>query len=268
MGSGSALIKVALLILPIIGGLFVAVQKPAEFVAWINSASAWWDRHYSAVKAKGGFIVGGVWRALIWGFHKLHGWTEGVEDEALRAGIRLALFFYIGGLSLIIIASAIYVAVVLALIAVGLWILGMVLGGESDSSSGMSYTSPSASQRGRSRRRKDWLGEEYVEHSDDSGEVVGRSRVKKDWLGDTYVERRNADGDIEETTRARTDWLGDEYVEHRNADGERVGESRSRQDWLGDEYVEHRDADGVERSRSTQRRDWLGDQYTEHEPRE
>lgn len=267
MGGGSGILWLLFLILPTIAGIFIGIVKPPEAVAWINDASAWWERHYSSVKARGGFIIGGLWRALIWGFHTLHRATEPVADEAVRAGMRVALFFFIGGVSLFVIASLIYLAVVLAMILIGFWILGKFLGWEtSNGDPGRDYPAPRASRKGTSRRRQDWLGDEYVEHLDENGRPVGRSDVRKDWLGDAYVERRNAEGEVVETSRGREDWLGDEYTEHRGVDGERTGESRDRKDWLGDDYVEHRDADNEVAGRSTRRRDWLGDPYTEHEP--
>jgi hypothetical protein len=264
---GSPVIWIIFLVLPIAGGVAVAITQKPELVASINNMSGWWYRHYLSVKDKEGLIVG-IWRWLIWGFHKLHKWTEGVENEAHRAGVRVALFFGIGAVSVLVIATLIYVAVILALFAIGIWVVSMILGGNDDNRPTRSYDAPSTARRGRSRRRKDWLGEDYVEHVDEDGRPGGESRVRKTWLGEEYVERRNADGDVVETSRSERDWLGDEYTEHRNADGDRTGESRDRRDWLGEDYVEHRDADNRERGRSRNRRDWLGDPYTEHEPRD
>jgi hypothetical protein len=259
---------VILLILPVVAGVIIAKVNSPETVAWVNNASAWWDRRYCAAKARGGGLFLGLWRALIWGFHKLHGATEGVADEAIRAGTRTASFFYIGGLSVLVIATVIYVAVVIALILFGLWVLFKIFGSDDSDSGSRGYTEPRSARGGTSRRRKGWLGDEYVEHLDEDGRPAGRSEVKKDWLGDEYVERRNADGDIVETSRDRKDWLGDDYVEHRDADGRRTGASRDRKDWLGDDYVEHRDKENRETGRSKRRRDWLGGSYTEHEPRD
>jgi hypothetical protein len=274
MGGGTGLYWIIFLVLPALVGAVVALAKPPEFVAWINTTSAWWHNHYSVVKAKDGLIAD-LWGWLIWGVYKLHQGTEAIEDEAHRAGARFALFFFVASVSVIIIASLLYLAFILAVIAIGIWIFAAIFGDGDKSSPDEDYNEreprrrkPTAAREGRSVRREDWLGSEYTEHLDRDGRSAGRSEVKKDWLGNAYVETTNADGEVVETSSRGKDWLGADYVEHRNADGEKSGESRNSQDWLGNEYVEHRDADGIERGRSTKRSDWLGNDYTEHEPRE
>ncbi len=269
MGGGTGLFWFVVLVLPAIVGGIVALAKPPEFVTWINENSAWWSNHYATVKAREG-VIAGLWSCLIWGVHKLHQWTASIEDDAVRAGVRFALFFCVASLSVVIIASLLYLAFVIALIAIGIWILAKIFGDENKPSydEDDEPARPAAARKGRSHRRKDWLGNEYTEHLDENGRPAGRSDVKKNWLGKSYVETQDANGDVVETSRREKDWLGNEYVAHRNADGETTGESRDRQDWLGADYVEHRDAEGGERGRSRKQEDWLGNPYTEHEPRE
>jgi hypothetical protein len=36
--------------------------------------------------------------------------------------------------------------------------------------------------------RKDWLGNEYVEHTDAAGARTGTSHVREGWLGGSYTE--------------------------------------------------------------------------------
>ena len=176
------MLTIILLILPIIAGVVVAKVKSPETVAWVNNSSAWWDRRYCAAKARGGGSFLGLWRALIWGFHKLHRATEGVADEAIRAGTRAALFFYIGGLSVLVIATAIYIAVVVALIIFGLWVLFKIFGADDSGDRSSGYSEPRGARRGTSRRRKGWLGDEYVEHLDeDGGRLAGRRSGRAGW---------------------------------------------------------------------------------------
>jgi hypothetical protein len=270
---GTGLFWILCLFLPGTIGLVVALAKPPEFVAWINEKSEWWDSHYAAMQSRGGLLAG-FWSVLIWGVHKLHRLTASIDDEAARAGVRFGLFFCVGSLSVIIIASLVYIAVGLALIAAGLWVfakfleLGGVTSKSDDEEDEVRSRVPRSARAGRSRRRTDWLGNPYTEHLDEEGNRDGRTESKKDWLGNRYAETRNADGEVVERSRRRTDWLGRDYVEHRDEEGDKTGESRARQDWLGNDYTEHRDADGEERGRSRGRTDWLGNDYTEHEPRD
>ncbi|HEY5722208.1 MAG TPA: hypothetical protein VIT45_07785 [Allosphingosinicella sp.] len=273
MGGGIGSLWIIMLFLFAGAGIFVALAKPPEFVAWINDKSDWWDRHYASMKEKEGFIAG-TWAAMIWGIHKLHQGTASIDDEAIRAGTRFALFFCVASVSLIVVASLIYLAIVIALLIIGFWILGMVFGDdkkqrdEEYEKEPYQPRRPRAARAGRSRQREDWLGNKYTEHLDEDGSTIGRSEAKKDWLGNPYVETTNADGEVVETSRGRKDWLGNPYVEHRDAEDEKSGESRAEEDWLGNPFVEHRDEDGAESGRSRKKQDWLGNDYVEHEPKE
>lgn len=269
---GTALFWIIFLAVPATAGAIVAVSKPPEFVSWINRFSTAWNQHYECLETDKSVLVG-IWAALIWGTHKLHHWTATVEDDANRAGMRLALFSFVAALSVIIIASLIYLAIGIAIIAACLWVASMIFGdgsrpSEQDSGDDERRRMQPRRRTGRSRERTDWFGNEYTEHLDDERNVVAKSVVKKDWWGNEYIETRNAEGEVIETSRQREGWFGREYVEHRNADGEKSGESQDRTGWFGDEYVEHRDAEGVEQSRSRERTDWWGDPYTEHKPKD
>lgn len=130
MGSGSYWLFIWLA--PAIIGIVIAVAKPPAAIDWISGASAWWERQYVAAKAKGGFWVGGVWRWSIWGIHRLHLSTQTMSDPARRAGVRAALFFYIGGASVFLVGTLLYVAISLVigliLLAVVIWALSKFLG--------------------------------------------------------------------------------------------------------------------------------------------
>jgi len=273
MGSSASLLWPMFWILPAIAGLVLGLAKPPEAVSWVNNASAWWSRRYLAAKAKGGLFVGGLWRWLIWGFHKLHGWTEAIEDAAIRAGVRAALFFYVGGLSLFVIASAIYLAVVLALIVFGFWVLGKFLNSENEGSAAPSprYRRPAKAHVAgatSSRAKKDFWGNDYTEHRGRDGEVVATSADRKDMWGNEYVETRGRDGEVLQTSASREGFFGGQYTETRNAEGNVAHTSADRKGLLGEEYTEHLNADGDEIARSRDRTGWLGDDYVEHDKKE
>jgi hypothetical protein len=262
---------VVFVVLPGVTGIVVAVTKPVEFVLWINATSERVNDHYASVARRDGFLIGVLWRSIIWGVHKLHIWTVPVEDPAVRAGLRLALFCAILAVSVLVIGALIYVAVVLTLIVVAMIVLGKLLGQESSRNrddEDEPRRVPFARRSGRSRRAKDFWGSEYTEHLDNDGRAVGRSERKKDFFGNTYTETRDADGEVVETSRRKKDFFGNEYTEHRDAEDEKAGESRSRKDFFGNDYVEHRDPDGDETARSRPRRDFFGNDFIEHEPRD
>jgi hypothetical protein len=256
--------------IPIALGIIIAAAKPEGAVAWINERSAAVTLYYEGLRPKWTITYG--WKAIVWCFHKLDKLTTGIVNDVYRAAVRACLFFYLAAFCAYATLVVIYIVVAIVIIVVGIWLLSLIFG----SGSGSNYSQPirvlrqqarpMAARTGTSRQEKDWLGNEYVEHRDENGEIVARSTIEKDWLGNEYVETRNADGEVIETSRSEKDWLGDEYEDHRNVDGERIGTSRDRTDWLGDEYVEHQDEGGDRVGESRKRRDWMGDPYTEHKP--
>ncbi len=268
-GRGSDVLIWMLWLAPLVAGLVLSFAKPPQAVAFIHRASEWWDAQYLAAKARGGLFVGFIWRWLIWGFHKLHQWTSGITDDAVRAAVRATLFFYVAGLSLFLMASAIYLALVIAFIVAGFWLLGKFLqAGGVDTGASDTRTTGTGFKPGQSRERKEMWGDRYTEHTNKDGDVVARSRDKKDMWGNTYSEQRSRDGEVIQTSRETKDWLGERFIEHRDGEGNVVGTSRDKKDWLGDDYVEHRNEEGDEVGRSTDRKDWLGDSYKETKPKD
>ncbi|HEX9964600.1 MAG TPA: hypothetical protein VGB04_06410 [Allosphingosinicella sp.] len=253
------------------------MAKPPEMVRWINDHSDSWDRRYESLDSKGGFLAG-AWVVLMWGVHKLHRGTAAIEDEGVKAGLRFGLSFCIAAISIVLILSLIYIAIGIALIAAGIWVVGRVLEDEDSARKRRAREREArleeaqdhafAHQKGRSRRRTDRSGKEFTEHLRDDGTVASRSEIKKDWLGNSYVETRNSDGDVVETAEVRRGLMGGLFVEHRNGEGDETGRSRDQTGWFGDEYVEHKDAEGNETGRSRGRTDRHGNDYTEHERRD
>jgi hypothetical protein len=257
-----------LISIPIVLGVIIAATKPEGTIAWINEKSAAATVHYNGLNPRWTIMYG--WKAIAWCFHKLNELTAGILDDGYRAALRACLFFYVVAFCFYATLAVLYLILVFVVLAVGLWILSQISGGDGSSSysepvrKSRRPARPMVARRGTSRRREDWLGNECEEHRGEDGEIIARSRMRTDWLGNEYVETRDADGEVIETSRLKEDWLGNEFEEHRTADGERVGSSRDRMDWLGGEYVEHRDEDGDNVGESREREDWLGNPYTEH----
>jgi hypothetical protein len=276
MGGGTALFWILCLILPAAIGVVVALAKPPEMVSWINDRSDGWDRYYGSMAEKSG-VFAGIWGGLMWGVHKLHVATSGIEDEAVKAGLRVGFSFCIAALSIVILLSLIYIAVGIAVIAAGFWVLNRFMEDEGAAARRRARAraerleeaqdQPFTRRDGRSRRRTDASGNEYTEHLREDGSVASRSEIKKDWLGNSYIETRNDEGEVVETATVR-DGLFETYVEHRDGEGDKVGRSHHRDGWFGDEYVQHQDTEGTETGRSRSRTDRSGRDYTEHERRD
>lgn len=78
-----------------------------------------------------------------------------------------------------------------------------------------------------SKVRKGFWGDEYVEHTDEHGNVIGRSEVKTDFWGDEYVEHKDEYGHTVGHSEVKTDFLGDPYVQHTDLRQAKAGAKRT-----------------------------------------
>lgn len=118
-------------------------------------------------------------------------------------------------------------------------------------------------KRGRSEKKKDWLGNEYIQHYDAKGNKTGRSERKQDWLGNKHTQHYDSKGNKTGRSEKKEDWLGNKYTQKYNAKGEKSGRSEKKEGWLGDKYTQHYDSKGNKTDRSERKQDWLGNRYTE-----
>jgi hypothetical protein len=230
----------------------------------------------SRVASRDGFLFRWVLNPLLWTIVKFFDWTDGFSHRGLKNGVRVATTLYLIALWLLLLYSAIVIAVMVAMVLLGLFIVGKILSASSDSgSSSYSYSNADDDddsrnvrpRGGRSVRKTDWLGEEYVERTDEDGNVVSRSRVREGLFSGKYVETSGADGKVVARTESREGLLGERFMETRDSDGAVTSRTREKEGWLGDRYSETEDAHGevVEESRRTE--GLFGGPYTEHKSR-
>lgn len=118
-------------------------------------------------------------------------------------------------------------------------------------------------RKGRSEKKKDWLGNTYVQHYNSKGEKSGKSEFKKDWLGNNYTQHQNSKGEKTGRSERKKDWLGNNYTQKYNSRGEKRGKSENKKDWLGNKYTQHYNKQGEKSDVSERKSDWLGNKYTD-----
>jgi hypothetical protein len=193
-------------------------------------------------------------------------WSQQLSDPFQKAGIQAAGYsigvFAAVGTALLVAYALFVITLVLIAIVIGFWLLGTLLGSESNErpagTSGSIF-----SGRGTSHRKTDFFGDGYVEHRDEDGRVIGRSRTKTDFFGDRYVEHSDKSGQKVGTSITKKDLFGDTYVKHTDSDGNNAGETRKKTDFWGDSYASHEDAEGRVVAESRRKTDWFGDSYEE-----
>jgi hypothetical protein len=159
-------IEGVLLALPLTAGGVVALAKPHSVIRWLATFESWTSTKHSLALTKQGFSRWLV-RPYLGGLQRINGWTNRVEDESMRCGVRIASYLYfslIFGLAVFLAAYvALVVVVAIIMIIVMLWVLGEYLSSGADRPSYSSW-------RGRSAARE---------------RIVGSSIVRKGMLWDT-----------------------------------------------------------------------------------
>jgi len=120
-----------------------------------------------------------------------------------------------------------------------------------------------AKKKGRSEKKKDWLGRSYVQHYDADGNKRGRSERKETFWGKKYTQHYDSSGTERGRSERKETWLGRNYTQKYNSQGEKSGTSEQKTTWLGRTYTQHYDAEGTETDRSERKQTWLGKKYIE-----
>lgn len=246
-------------LLPAVIGGGIAFWNSASPQAGVGKVTSWVEKFHERQATSPSFWRRHVLRWLIWPWAQLQRWTLPLGNPAWQTGAMAAGYSYGVVLALVVAAALLYatlmVVVFLAGIAFSLWLLAKMLGGDESGSRTQVHTS---------RERTDWMGDKYIETTDEDGTVVSRSTKETGLFGDAYVQHRDAAGAKVGTSQERTGFFGDAYDEHREQDGGLTGTSREKSGFFGDQYDEHRDADGHKTGETRVERDLLGNRVARH----
>jgi len=215
---------------PILFGTGVWFCGSSGLVDKINgysARSAPYHEHVKSLQTK--FARFGL-RPAAWGFRKIHEASEPVPDTALRAGIRMAAWFYWAGIvaavAVAAIVAAIEIVLIIAVVLIALLIISKALGGSPT-------LSPGSGQRITRRERDFWGNEKEVIYQ--GGRKVGELRTESRGgilgLGAEQVkveyDRAGKEATIRQEKRGGILGLGAEDVQVRyDSDGKEVSHSR------------------------------------------
>lgn len=111
-----------------------------------------------------------------------------------------------------------------------------------------------ANRRAKSKVKKDFFGNEYIQYYDENGNETDRSKVKKGFFGGTYTEDYDENGNRTGTSKVKKGIFGGEKVEHYDGSGRKTGESRKKKGILSGEYTQNYDESGRETGRTEKKK--------------
>lgn len=248
---------------PAILGVIVALVRWEAPTKWIERADEWAiNKHEQYKGATGAFAR--LMRPVFHVFRLLHVWTEPIDNDHLRAGVRLA-----GGLYLLFAVGALAVYAIISLIMLA--ILLFVLYAVADNAFGggtvrnRTWSRPSNSgdtdyknydssdrQTGHSRQRTGLLGEKITDHFENAGTQTGHSDTREAVLGGTVSDHYDGSGKQSGHSVHREDLSGETIIDHYDSSGNKTGHSRVRKDAFGNKVIDHYDASGKQVGHSTE----------------
>lgn len=167
---------------PILLGTIVALAKPIAVVNWTNRFGQWAINKRTSHSERSSSFSKFVLHPFFWCLAKIEQWTGHIKSEFVRSGVRVGAYMYFVAVVayLVIMVTIIIVAAIIALLMFSLiaWLL----------------TEGSRNRGGYSVKRKRFLGGDYIEHYDDSGQKIGTSEVKTGFFGDKYVQHYDEAG--------------------------------------------------------------------------
>jgi hypothetical protein len=118
-------------------------------------------------------------------------------------------------------------------------------------------------KKGRSEKKKDWLGREYIQHYDAQDNKSGRSERKETFFGEKYTQHYDAADNKRGKSESNETWLGRQYTQKYDSKGEKSGTRQKKTTWLGQTYMQHYDSSGNETDRSEYKQTLFGKKYVE-----
>lgn len=176
---------------PLIVGAIVTLAKPVAVVSWVDKLNSWLLEKRTKIAEKTGYVSRYFLMPLLWGLTKIMDWTEKVDNQFLRCGIRITAYLYFMAIMLYLALIATIFIIVIALTVVALWIVlwiwSLLEGGEESPEKGKT---PGAPQYAKA------IDQERFSLSHVVNPFVGSGMDKlKDKFGDDFGELRE-DGSI------------------------------------------------------------------------
>jgi hypothetical protein len=188
----------------LIGGIVAAINKDPvnTMTEGIEARFRGWQRKAAE---RDGFLFRYILNPLLWTIVKFFDWTDGFSHRGLKNGVRVATTLYLIALWLLLLYSAILIAIMVAAALVVLFIVGKVLSGPSDDSE-VRYSSSRrvandeddeaptiVGPRGtRMYAGSNWFTEELRGRVDDEGNIYSGTN----WLTEEKIGRIDDEGNI------------------------------------------------------------------------
>lgn len=245
-------ISIVLLFTPVIlGSVLVAIDSDA-LTSKVEQCEGLFENRADRARTKEGKFARYFSRPLWGGSRLLWRKTESIRNRGLRAGLRLTAITYFFG---IMIAAFVFVAyatiailIFIAVLLIGLWLLGKFLGGEDEQNSRLTEAAKNRTRSQLLRTRPvgdtsmhaNGVFDPRVEHFE-NGVKIAESRERHGVFG-AYVETTDMKGNKIGESREVAGVFGD-YTRHTDQRGEEVGETEQG-DGVFEPYAVHTDEHG------------------------
>ena len=122
-GSMESFLTLLLYLAPALFGGYVAYMKPQAILSWVDRLDHWVSRRYDATTHASGWFVRWCMRPWLWTMQTVSRWTQAVQDQGQRAGIKVAAYLYVTWIigSIAVVATMVVAVVVAIGVVLPIW---------------------------------------------------------------------------------------------------------------------------------------------------
>ena len=219
---------IILLSWPLCWAGYLILAKNEAGIAKVNSVGDWLVGKQSQYANNSSFFSKYIFASFLSPFKKLMNMTGKVEDVFKQGGLRALVFGYYGIVLCYLISAVVFgvavffiagVVIFISILA-AIFIWNVMTEGVGYAFSNLISTfirsndSRETVMPSESREKSNWVGDKWVEHTDENGNVIGKSESKSNWVGDNWTEHTDESGNVVGESKNKSNWVGDKWVEH------------------------------------------------------
>jgi hypothetical protein len=125
--TSTTLVQVFILALPILLGTVVGMWKPPRVEEWLHRFGQWLERRRTTIQERRGWWNRLFSRPAYWLFTRVGVWTRGITDTAVRSGVQVAAYLYVGSFVAWMALFAAYLIVAAVMFLLAAWALSWIL---------------------------------------------------------------------------------------------------------------------------------------------
>jgi hypothetical protein len=231
-----------LLLSPVIIGIIIGLINNPAIDNNVDKFQNWLSDRKQKITSKSGKLNRFLIRPFLWLALNVRDWTNNISHNGMKAGIRIAVYIYLGALFLYLFITFAIIVAIIIMIGIAFWIYEKVSGGSPGSATGtkrrvLEYQDKNAMNHAGLKGKNiyygtNWLNEELKGRVDEEGNIYKGTN----WLNEEKIGRIDGDGNILQGTNS--------FNEVKVGRIDKDGNLQKGTNWFNEEKIGRIDKDG------------------------